>query len=185
MKEIEISGANRFETFTKTRAGSRAVILRDGMILLSHETVTGWWLVPGGGMETGETSEMCCVREVEEETGYMIRPVQEFLTLYEYYEEYRYISHYFICEVTGQGKMNLTDAEKKRGLEPQWIPLRDAIDLFSYHQDYADVSEEQRGSYLREYTALQQYMNEASASLNGLNDGETVRKQYGMFIAKK
>ena len=23
MKEIEISGANRFETFTKTRAGSR------------------------------------------------------------------------------------------------------------------------------------------------------------------
>ena len=37
MKEIEISGANRFETFTKTRAGSRAVILRDGMILLSHD----------------------------------------------------------------------------------------------------------------------------------------------------
>ena len=71
MKEIEISGANRFETFTKTRAGSRAVILRDGMILLSHETVTGWWLVPGGGMEEGETSEMCCVREVEEETGYI------------------------------------------------------------------------------------------------------------------
>lgn len=113
MKEIEISGANRFETFTKTRAGSRAVILRDGMILLSHETITGWWLVPGGGMENGETSEMCCVREVEEETGYMVRPLQEFLTLYEYYEEYRYISHYFICEVTGQGEMNLTDAEKK------------------------------------------------------------------------
>ena len=87
MKEIEISGANRFETFTKTRAGSRAVILRDGMILLSHETVTGWWLVPGGGMENGETSEMCCVREVEEETGYMVRPLQEILTLYEYYEE--------------------------------------------------------------------------------------------------
>ena len=37
MKEIEISGANRFHTFTKTRGGSRAVIVRDGMILLSHE----------------------------------------------------------------------------------------------------------------------------------------------------
>ena len=37
MKEIEISGANRFETFTKTRVGSRAVIFRDGMILLTHE----------------------------------------------------------------------------------------------------------------------------------------------------
>ena len=161
MKEIEITGANRFDTFTKTRGGSRAVIVRDGMILLSHETVSGWWLVPGGGMEAGEMPEMCCKREVEEETGYLVQPLKQFLTLYEYYEEYRYISHYFICNVTGRGKMNLTAAEKKRGLEPQWILLRDAIDLFSHHQDYAGVSEEQRGSYLREYTALQEYIKQA------------------------
>ena len=158
MKEIEISGANRFETFTKTRVGSRAVILRDGMILLSHETVTGWWLVPGGGMENGETSEMCCVREVEEETGYMVRPLQEFLTLYEYYEEYRYISRYFICRVTGMGRMRLTEAERRRGLIPEWLPLEEAVDLFSLYQDYAAVSEEKRGSYLREYTALREYL---------------------------
>ena len=49
MKEIEILGANRFSTFTKTREGSRAVIVQDGMILLSHETISGWYLVPGGG----------------------------------------------------------------------------------------------------------------------------------------
>ena len=165
MKEIEISGANRFDAFTKTRVGSRALILRDGMILLSHETRSGWWLIPGGGMEEGETPEICCKREVEEETGYIVQPLREFLTLYEYYEEYRYISHYFVCEVTGQGQMNLTDAEKKRGLEPEWILFQDAIDLFSRHQDYAEVSEEQRGSYLREFTALQEYMKEASVSL--------------------
>ena len=158
MKEIEILGANRFETFTKTRAGSRAVIVREGMILLSHETVSGWWLVPGGGMEAGETPEMCCVRETEEETGLIVRPLRQFLTLYEYYEEYRYISHYFVCEVTGSGQMCLTDAEKQRGLEPQWLPLQEAVDLFSRHQSYAAVSEEKRGSYLREYTALQEYM---------------------------
>ena len=172
MKEIEISGANRFDAFTKTRVGSRALILRDGMILLSHETRSGWWLIPGGGMEEGETPEICCKREVEEETGYIVQPLREFLTLYEYYEEYRYISHYFVCEVTGQGKMNLTDAEKKRGLEPEWRPLQDAIDLFSHHQDYAEVSEEQRGSYLREFTALQEYVK------NPLSDRETVRNQY-------
>ena len=81
MKEIEILGANRFETFTKTRAGSRAVIVRDGKILLSHETVSGWWLVPGGGVEGEETPEECCVREVEEETGVIVRPLRQFLTL--------------------------------------------------------------------------------------------------------
>ena len=166
MKEIEILGANRFETFTKTRSGSRAVIIRDGKILLSHETGSGWWLVPGGGMEENETPEACCIREVEEETGYIVLPVREFLILNEYYEEYRYISHYFVCEVTGKGQMHLTEAERKRGLEPQWIPLREALEMFSRHQDYASVSEEKRGAYLREYTALLEYMK-AKSALNG------------------
>lgn len=160
MREIEILGANRFETFTKTRTGCRAVIVRDGMILLSHETVSGWWLIPGGGQEKDETPEACCVRETEEETGLAVRPLRQFLTMYEYYEEYRYISHYFLCEVTGEGRMRLTDAEKKRGLEPRWLPVREAVDIFSRHQSYADVSEEKRGAYLREYTALQEYLKE-------------------------
>ena len=158
MKTLEILGANRFETFTKTRAGSRAVVVRDGMILLSHETVSGWWLVPGGGLEEGETPETCCIREVEEETGFIVKPLRQFFTLNEYYEEYRYVSYYFICEVTGTGEMRLTEAEKRRGLEPQWIPLEEAVGIFSRHQEYADTSEEKRGSYLREYTALQEYL---------------------------
>ena len=158
MKTLEILGANRFETFTKTRAGSRAVVVRDGMILLSHETVSGWWLVPGGGLEEGETPETCCIREVEEETGFIVKPLRQFLTLNEYYEEYRYVSYYFICEVTGTGEMRLTKAEKRRGLEPQWIPLEEAVGIFSRHQEYADINEEQRGSYLREYTALKEYL---------------------------
>lgn len=158
MKEIEISGANRFETFTRTRAGSRAVTVRDGLILLSHETVSGWWLIPGGGMEADETPEACCVRETEEETGLIVRPLWQFLTLYEYYEEYRYISHYFVCEAAGSGRMRLTEAEMRRGLEPQWLPLQEAVDIFSRHQSYAGISEEKRGSYLREYTAMQAYL---------------------------
>ena len=158
MKEIEILGANRFDTYTKTRAGSRAVIVRDGEILLSHEIKSGWWLIPGGGMEADETPEQCCIRETEEETGLVVRPLQQFLTMYEYYEEYRYISHYFICEVTGNGQMRLTEQEIARGLEPRWIPVQEAIDIYSRHQSYADVSEEKRGAYLREYTALQEYL---------------------------
>ena len=158
MKKIEILGDNRFETFTKTREGSRAVVVRDGLILLSRETVSGWWLIPGGGLEADETPEACCVRETEEETGLVVRPLRQFLTMYEYYEEYRYISYYFACEAAGSGRMRLTDAEKSRGLEPRWIQLREAVDIFSRHQSYADVSEEKRGAYLREYTALLEYL---------------------------
>jgi len=160
MREINIFGANRCETFTKTRDGSRAVIIRDGMILLSHELKSGWWLIPGGGLEAGETPEECCVREVEEETGLIVRPLRQFLTMHEYYEEYRYTSYYFVCEVKGEGQMRLTDAEKRRGLEPQWLPLREAVELYSRHKSYAETSEEKRGSYQREYTALRAYLED-------------------------
>ena len=47
---------------------------------------------------------------------------------------------------------------------PKWLPLQDAIELFSKHESYADISEEKRGSYRREYIALKEYMNLASES---------------------
>ena len=158
MKELNILGANRFEAYSKTRAGSRAVILRGEDILLSHEKTTDVWMIPGGGQEEGETPEACCVREAEEETGCIVRPMEHFLTLNEYYEEYRYITNYFSCEVAGQGRLHLTEAEMRRGLTPVWLPLQEAIALFSRYQDYADTFEEKRGIYLREYTALCEYL---------------------------
>ena len=162
-KEIDILGANRFETYTRTRVGCRGVVIRDGNILLSHEIKSGWYLVPGGGMEEGETPEACCVREVEEETGTIVRPLRHFLTINEYYEEYRYIDYYFVCEPVGQGTIRLTEAERRRGLEPLWLPLNEAVKMFSRHQDYAAVSEEKRGVYLREYVALSEYLKQYQA----------------------
>ena len=164
MKTVEILGANRFDNYTKTRDGSRAVIIQDGKILLTHELSSGWWLLPGGGLEEGETPKDCVIREVEEETGLIVCPKEQFLTLHEYYEEYRYTGYFFVCEVTGKGQMRLTDVEKQRGVQPDWIPLQDAIELFSKHESYADISEEKRGSYQREYIALKEYMNMALES---------------------
>ena len=164
MNTVEILGANRFESYTKTRDGSRAIIIEDGKIMLTHELNSGWWLLPGGGIEEGETPKECVIREVEEETGLIVRPTEQFLTMHEYYEEYRYTGYFFICEVTEKGQMRLTDVEKQRGVQPEWLPLQDAIELFSKHESYADISEEKRGSYQREYIALKEYMTFASES---------------------
>ena len=159
MKTVDILGADRFDNYTKTRDGSRAIIIHDGKILLTHESNSGWWLLPGGGIEQGESPADCVIREVEEETGLIVRLTEQFLTMHEYYEEYRYTGYFFVCEVTGKGQMRLTDVEKQRGVQPEWIPLQDAIELFSKHESYADISEEKRGSYQREHTALKEYMN--------------------------
>ena len=80
MKTLDILGANRFDNYTKTRDGSRAIIIHDGKILLTHESNSGWWLLPGGEIEQGESPADCVIREVEEETGLIVRLTEQYLT---------------------------------------------------------------------------------------------------------
>ena len=159
MKEIDILGANRFETYSKTRTGCRGIVLQDGKLLVSREEISDYWILPGGSLEKGETLVECCTREVLEETGYLVEPIEEFLVMNEYYEEYRYVSHFFICKVVGNGEQKLTTAEKMRGLIPKWVDVQTFVNIVSRHQEYAATNEEKRGAYLREYTAITEYLN--------------------------
>ena len=158
-KIIEIRGANAYPTATKTRVGCRGIIINDSQILVSHEVNADYFLIPGGGLEGDETPEQCCVREIREETGYIVKPVCHFLTMHEFYEEYEYISHYFVCEIIDQTETALTDLERERGLFPEWKDMSEMLEMYSRHSDYAPTNEEKRGAYLREYTALTEYYN--------------------------
>ncbi len=157
VKAIEIHGANAHKTFSKTRVGCRGIVIKDFRMLISHEVNADYCLIPGGGLESGETPEECCAREVCEETGYIVKPVFHFLTINEYYEEYKFISHYFLCDIIGESEQNLTANEIKRGLIPEWISPDKMFELYSKHDDFATINEEKRGAYLREYTALTEY----------------------------
>ena len=162
MKELDILGDNRFEMFSKMRTGCRGIVVNDGNILVSREANVDLWLIPGGGLEDGETLGECCAREVLEETGFIIEPVEEYLLVNEYYEEYKYVTHYFICKMVGIGHQNLTEEEKSRGLVPKWLDLQDLLSIFSEHQKYAKTNEMKRGMYLREYTALKEFLEAKS-----------------------
>lgn len=62
-----------------TRVGAYAVVVHDGRLLLTRispgEADQGWTL-PGGGLEAGEDPEGAAVREVFEETGYVVELVR-------------------------------------------------------------------------------------------------------------
>lgn len=155
VKAIEIIGDNYFGNWTSSRSACRAIIIKDGKMLLSYETETDQWMLPGGGLEEGETQEECVIREIAEETGFVIRPVSEcLLEIDEYYEDCKWPSFYFLCEIIGTTESHLTEREMEVGMEPRWLPVKEIIGVFSKHQDYADTDEMRRGMYLREYTAL-------------------------------
>ncbi len=156
MKTISIYGDNRFPTYDKTRVACRGIVVQDDRILLTYETNTDQWFTPGGGLEGAETDADCCRREVAEETGFLVQVGQRYATIHEYCEDWLFVTHYFVCHITGETERFLTTREREVGLEPRWLPLQEAVELFSKHQEYAH-DEMKRGSYLRDYKALETY----------------------------
>lgn len=139
----------------RVRIAGRGIVVRDGKILLSHELNTGVYMSPGGGLEEGESLEECCARELMEETGYEVKPLFQFLRINEFSFETEYVSNYFICEVTGEGKQILTKIEIEHGIVPEWVKIEDALAIFgTYNEKAPDV----RSLYIRELTTINKYL---------------------------
>ena len=156
VKRIEIFGDNYFGHWGRERIACRGIVIQDDRILLSYETKTDTWMLPGGGLENGEDASDCCVREVSEETGFVIEPLSCALQIDEYYENCRYATKYFLASIKDRCETRLTDREKEAGMEPRWLSIDEAIDIFSTHTSFADNDEMKRGLYQREYTALRE-----------------------------
>ena len=88
--------------------------------------------------------------------GDRVKVKNEFVKVYEYYQDWQFINHYFICEVIGKTQNNLTEAEVENGLEPRWIDFDEAVKIFGSHRDYIGKEEGKRGAYFREISALAQ-----------------------------
>ena len=90
--------------------GVGALIFHRGRILMAQrgkEPLKGWWSLPGGALEVGESLDFAVRREVREETGLEIEP----LRVFEIFErimrdaegapEYHYVLIDYICRVAG------------------------------------------------------------------------------------
>ena len=143
----------------RVRIAGRGIVVRDGRILLSHELNTGVYMTPGGGLEKDETLEECCIRELREETGYNVKPICQFLTINEYSFETKYVSNYFICEATGEGKQTLTEIEVEHGIVPEWVEIKDALAIFG---TFGEKTPDVRSLYIRELTTINKYLEFAA-----------------------
>lgn len=163
MKVLHIYGEGYDGQEAAPRIACRAVILKEGELLLSYETKNDKWMLPGGGLEADETDAECCVREVEEETGILAAVSDCFLEIHEYFPDSQWVNRYFLCREMGKGRKQLTKQEIKAGMEPRWLPLEEIKGIFGGHQAYAETDEMRRGLYFREFTALcelEQYLTD-------------------------
>ncbi len=105
--------------------GVGAVVVHEGRVLLVRrggEPLKGHWTLPGGVLEVGEALIEGVVREVHEETGLLVEPLELVELLDRIHREdgrvrYHYVIADYLCRVIGGELRAASDADAVRWLE--------------------------------------------------------------------
>jgi 8-oxo-dGTP diphosphatase len=117
--------------------GVGAVVVDAGRVLLVRrgtEPLKGEWSLPGGLVEVGEALIDGVVREVREETGLIVEPVELIELLDRIHRidgrvRYHYVIADYLCLVTGGQLLAASDAEAVRWVEHAEVNSHSALKL--------------------------------------------------------
>ena len=109
--------------------GVGGVVLIEGRVVLirrGKEPLRGRWVIPGGTVELGETLQDALVREMQEETGILVRP-REVVLVFDRIQregpevEYHYVIIDYACDyVSGELRAG-SDADEVALVAPDEI----------------------------------------------------------------
>ena len=92
----------------------------------------GWWEIPGGKLEAGETPQACIVREIHEELATEVK-AEKILGVVEYdYPTFHLTMHCILCTIVS-GELKLLEHEAARWLTREtlrsvdWLPADQLI----------------------------------------------------------
>jgi len=92
----------------------RAVVMREGKILLVKENIDGRWSLPGGWADVGITPAENAIKEVREESGFEVKVIR-LLAVHDKAKHspqtsYMYVYKiFFLCEITGGNAVSGTE----------------------------------------------------------------------------
>ena len=110
--------------------GVGAVVVDQGRVLLVRrgaEPLKGHWSLPGGLVELGEGLLQAVVREITEETGLVVEPVELIEVLDRIHSDagrvrYHYVIADYLCRVVGGALHAASDADAVRWVErAEWL----------------------------------------------------------------
>lgn len=116
----------------------QAVILKDNKMLVlrqyNYKRQEEYWMLPGGGLEDGETEQQCIIREIKEETGLDVE-IKEVLfdepgngkDVYQ-----RYVTFLCIPVIESVEKIGNETVSYRKILELVWISLTDENEWNEY-----------------------------------------------------
>lgn len=120
----------------------RGIILIDGKLVSMYREFDDrkFYTFPGGGLEGNESEEECVTREVLEEFGLNIKPINKVYT----YENQRSIEHFYTCEYisgsfgTGEGE-EFQNNTNKGFYKPTLLEIKDIEHLPLMPQEVAQA----------------------------------------------
>lgn len=153
MKELFKLDMNDYNLDGKvySRASARAIIYKNGKVLLVYSQKYNYYKFPGGGIEKGEMPEDTLMREVREETGYRIIPesIEEYGKILrrqkDSYDEnciFEQENLYFFASVSDcQVDKELDAYEAEEGFTPVWVEavIASRHNKYEYHTEGADL----------------------------------------------
>ena len=107
----------------------RAFILSEGKVLLIREDADGGrWTLPGGWADVNESPSESVVREVEEESGYVVEP-RSLLAVLDRSKQghpppfpYHVYKLFFLCEIVGGSPRPTSESSESRFFEIDQLP---------------------------------------------------------------
>jgi 8-oxo-dGTP diphosphatase len=108
------------------RVGAFAVIFDDsGRVLLSRRVDSGWWNLPGGGVEPWESVSEGVVREVREETGLEVE-AGRLIGVYSKPQKHEVVV-VFECQIKGGTITSTEEADHHEWFAPDALPTENFL----------------------------------------------------------
>jgi 8-oxo-dGTP diphosphatase len=110
------------------RPAAYGFIVHDGCLLLYHSDKSGTWMLPGGGIELGETAIEALNREIQEEVGLRVQRPEFFFADDVFYYNEKIQQAWQVYSLYYRADPVLTDGQivPQAGAETtalEWIPL--------------------------------------------------------------